>query len=267
MDFIRRYTLPLQGSPFSYVFVRCVMFLTCGFPGAGAWEVEGRGAHERVKLTRVAVVVRVIEEAGQRLVLRDLGTHHELLLGQTPILSSKALETERAFGRLLGSFDLGPRPRVLIGGLGFGATLSAALSVLGPEARVIVVEKLGAVVELVRGELAHLAPGVLEDRRVELVVADVADVLEREEGLDAVLLDVDNGPGWASFRTNARLYAPAGLALARKSLREGGIFALWSGYPADAFVGALRKAGFSPSILPLHERGVVRARAYVGRRI
>jgi spermidine synthase len=214
----------------------------------------------------MAHVVRVIEEAGQTLVLRDLGTHHELLLGQTPILSSKALETERAFGALAATLELGPRPRVLIGGLGFGATLAAALGALGPEARVVVVEKLHAVVDIVRGDVAQVAPGVLDDPRVELVVDDVATVLEREENLDAVLLDVDNGPGWASFRTNARLYAPAGLRRAHDSLRPGGVFAVWSGYPADSFVGALRKAGFVPSMIPLLERGVLSARAYVGRR-
>lgn len=213
----------------------------------------------------MAVVVRVLEEAGQRLVLRDLGTHHELLLGQTPILSSKALETERAFGALAGSLELGPAPRVLIGGLGFGATLAAALAATGPEARVIVVEKLAAVVEIVRGELSHIAPGVLIDPRVELVVGDVSEAIAARRDLDAILLDVDNGPGWASFRTNARLYAPAGLRAAREALKPGGVFAVWSGYPADAFIGELRKAGFSPSTIPLYERGVVRARAYVGR--
>ncbi|MRG91424.1 hypothetical protein [Polyangium spumosum] len=214
----------------------------------------------------MAVVVRVLEEAGQRLVLRDLGTHHELLLGQTPILSSKALETERAFGALAGSLGAGLAPTVLIGGLGFGATLAAALAALGPEARVVIVEKLRAVVEIVRGELSHVAPGVLDDPRVELVQGDVSEEIGRRSGLDAILLDVDNGPGWASFRTNARLYTQAGLRAAYEALRPGGTYAVWSGYPADAFLAELRKAGFSPSILPLHERGVVRARAYVGRR-
>ncbi len=212
-------------------------------------------------------VVRTLEEAGQRLTLRDLGTHHELLLGQVPILSSAALATERAFGELGPSFVAGGGLcRVLVGGLGFGATLRGVLSVVGPDAEVVVVEKLGAVIALLRGELAHLAPGVLDDPRVRLVHGDVAAALAAERGLDAVLLDVDNGPGWASFRDNARLYAPAGLGAARDALRPGGAIAVWSGYPADAFVGQLRRAGFSPRVVPLHERGVVRARAYVGQR-
>ncbi|HEY6461927.1 MAG TPA: hypothetical protein VIY73_17295, partial [Polyangiaceae bacterium] len=74
----------------------------------------------------------------------------------------------------------------------------------------------------------------------------------------------DNGPQWASFRTNARLYSPAGLAAARGAVPPGGLFAVWSGYPADAFLARLREAGFSPRCVPLLERGRVRARAYVG---
>jgi predicted membrane-bound spermidine synthase len=210
-------------------------------------------------------IVRTFEEAGQRLILRDVGTHHELLLGQVPILSSAALATERAFGELARDLDPGvPSHRVLVGGLGFGATLRGALDSLGPDAEVVVVEKLATVVTLLRGELAHLAPGALDDPRVHLVQGDVAEVIARERGLDAILLDVDNGPGWASFRANARLYTPAGLASAHAALRPGGAIAVWSGYAADAFVGHLRRAGFAPRIVPLCDRGVLRARAYVG---
>ena len=210
--------------------------------------------------------VQVFEEAGQRLVLRDLGTHHELLLGQVPILSSKALATERAFGELVGSLELGPSPHILIGGLGFGATLSGALSCAGPDARVTVVEKLSTVVNLMRGELAHLAPGALDDPRVSLAQEDVADVISRERDLAAILLDVDNGPGWASFRSNARLYAPDGLRRAHEALRAGGTYAVWSGYAADGFLPALRRAGFLPQAVPMRERGVVSARVYLGKK-
>jgi spermidine synthase len=140
------------------------------------------------------------------------------------------------------------------------------LGCTGPLARVTVVERLRAVVELLRTDLAHLAPSVLDDPRVELVQEDVGEVIARARDLDAILLDVDNGPGWASFRDNARLYAPGGLERAFEALRPGGAFAVWSGYPADAFLGALRRAGFIASIIPLREKGAVRARAYVGKK-
>lgn len=214
----------------------------------------------------MAAKERVFKEAGQQIVLRSLGTHYELMLGQVPILSSKALATERGFGELVGSLELGPSPHVLIGGLGFGATLSGALARLGKDARVTVVEKLATVVNLMRGELAHLAPGALDDPRVNLLREDVADVIDRERDLSAILLDVDNGPGWASFQSNARLYGPPGLRRARAALRVGGTYAVWSGYPADAFLVALKRAGVLPRALPMRERGVVRARVYLGKK-
>jgi spermidine synthase len=158
---------------------------------------------------------------------------------------------------------------VLVGGLGFGATLRGVLSVAPPDARVLVVEKLASVIELARREAEHLVAGALDDPRVTVEQADVADVIARERDLSAILLDVDNGPDWASFRSNARLYAAAALERARAALRAGGILAVWSGYPADGFVAQLRRARFTARVEPLREgpRGVVRARAYVGRRV
>jgi spermidine synthase len=217
----------------------------------------------------MARTVRTIEAGGERLVLREDGTNTELVLGNVVLLSSAALETEYAFGTLLATLG-GARQRVLIGGLGFGATLRGVLEVVPSDAVVVVVEKLEAVAALARGELARFFQSggrhLLEDPRVRLVRSDVADVLQGERDLDAVLLDVDNGPDWASFRSNARLYAPAGLAVAHAALAPEGILAVWSGYPADRFVAQLRAASFIPSVHELRERGVVRARAYVGRR-
>lgn len=200
-----------------------------------------------------------------RLVLRRRGEVIEILAGSVVLLSSAALETERLFGRLASTVQ-GRRPaRVLVGGLGFGATVRGALDVAPADATVVVAEKVSEVVELVRGELAAVQERPLDDPRVRVEIADVLDVLRASPGaFDAILLDVDNGPQWASFRTNARLYTPAGLAVARSALAPAGILAVWSGYPADAFLARLREAGFTPRREMLHERGRVRARAYVG---
>lgn len=211
----------------------------------------------------MARILRTWREAGGTLALRERGEVLDLVLGNVVLLSSAALETELAFGRLAREVA-SDAPRVLVGGLGFGSTLRGVLEVLPPDGRVIVVEKLNAVVELARTDAAHLVSGALDDPRVELVQDDVADVIAREKGLAAILLDVDNGPQWASFRTNARLYADSALAVAREALRPRGIFSVWSGYPSDPFVARLRRAGFVARIEPLLERGVVRARAYVG---
>jgi spermidine synthase len=197
------------------------------------------------------------------LVVRRRGDRVDLVLGNVVLLSSAALETEKTFGALVPA----GAERVVIGGLGFGATLRGVLDSVASTARVLVVEKVAEIEALLRGELANLVPpGVLDDARVTIEIADVADVLARERDVDAILLDVDNGPDWASFRSNARIYAPAGLVLAHAALKPGGMLAVWSGYPADAFLGRLRKGGFAPSVVPLREKGVVRARAYVGIR-
>ncbi|MBX3197192.1 MAG: hypothetical protein KF894_03460 [Labilithrix sp.] len=217
-------------------------------------------------------IVRTLVEDDKSLLLRRVGSHLELVLGNVVLLSSAALETELAFGRMAreplerARIAGGAAPRVLVGGLGFGATLRGVLEVAAAETEVVVVEKLRAVVDVARSEAAPLVAGALDDPRVELCRADVADVIAdaAPASLAAILLDVDNGPEWASFRTNARLYAEAALVRARIALAPGGVFAVWSGYPADPFVRTLRKAGFVPRVAPLHERGVVRARAYVG---
>jgi spermidine synthase len=138
------------------------------------------------------------------------------------------------------------------------------LETVDASAEVIVVEKLATVVKLMRGDLAHLAHGALDDARVKLVRGDVAIEIEKALELDLILLDVDNGPDWGSFHANARLYNQEGLAAARTALREGGAYAVWSGYRVDGFPDELRRAGFRPKTIDLTEGGRVQARAYVG---
>jgi spermidine synthase len=92
----------------------------------------------------------------------------------------------------------------------------------------------------------------------------VAAVIDQERDLDAILLDVDNGPEWASFPDNARLYDAKGLAAAMRALRPGGAYAVWSGYDADWFQADLHDAGFETSVILLREKGRVQARVYVG---
>lgn len=207
-------------------------------------------------------ILRTLVEDDKSLLLRKVNGHLELVLGNVVLLSAAALETELHFGRLASE---APPGRVLVGGLGFGATLRGALDTHATE--VVVSEKLNAVIDVAKNEAQDLVGNALGDPRVRLERSDVADLIQNAEpaSFSAILLDVDNGPEWASFRSNARIYADAALARAKKALVPGGIFAVWSGYAADGFVKNLRQAGFVPRIEPLHERGVVRARAYIGR--
>jgi spermidine synthase len=215
----------------------------------------------------VTAIALSILEGG--LVSRETGGIVEILAGNVVLLSSAALGTELELGRLAATISTRSPRRVLIGGLGFGATLRGVLDVAPTDAEIVVAEKVAAIEPLVRGPLAHIAGRPLDDPRVRVSIEDVADVLARAPGdLDAILLDVDNGPHWASFRRNARLYTPAGLAVAHRALAPGGALAVWSGYASDGFLASLRAAGFVPSRVLLRERErgkrQVRARAYVG---
>lgn len=214
-------------------------------------------------------ILRTFQEGGKQLALRErtspAGVAYDLVLGNVVLLSSAALETELRFGELAAGAK-----NIVIGGLGFGATLRGVLAVAAPDAKIMVVEKLETVETLLRHDLAHLAMhegrSALEDPRVTVTRADVGDVIASASNVDALLLDVDNGPDWASFRGNARLYGAHGLAQAYAALAPDGLYAVWSGYPADGFLPRLRAAGFTPKSVPLRERGVVQARAYCGVR-
>lgn len=138
------------------------------------------------------------------------------------------------------------RPCVLVGGLGMGFTLRAALDTLPPEATVIVSELLPAVVEWNRGPLGPLAGHPMDDPRVRVEVGDVRAMLRDSPGrFDALLLDVDNGPDAFTSSTNAALYDDRGVAVLRAALAPGGLLALWSAWEDPRFARRLRRGGFT----------------------
>ena len=136
-------------------------------------------------------------------------------------------------------------PRVLIGGLGMGFTLRAALDCLPPGAIVRVAELMPIVVEWNRGPLSALAKQPLDDPRVHVEVDDVIHSMRANVSrFDAILLDVDNGPSALTASANDRLYNETGIAIARRSLKPGGVLAVWSAKDNDRFERRLRSAGF-----------------------
>ena len=149
------------------------------------------------------------------------------------------------------------QPTILIGGLGMGFTLRAALDLLPPRAKIIVAELIPEIVDWNRGPLAHLAAHPLADPRVQIEIADVAHLLSSatrraqspspHKKFDAILLDVDNGPGAFTDSANAALYSAQGLAAAHASLNPGGTLAVWSGdaHADRNFEHRLRSANFT----------------------
>lgn len=147
--------------------------------------------------------------------------------------------------------------RVLIGGLGLGFTLRAALRTLGPDAHVAVAEIVGEIIRWNQDPGYALAADALLDPRVELHHDDVANVLQANPGgFDAIMLDVDNGAAPMTTRGNALLYRAEGIRRAAAALRPGGRVAYWSAGPEPGFETALRRAGMAV------ER--IRARAHPG---
>ena len=135
--------------------------------------------------------------------------------------------------------------RVLIGGLGFGFTLKAALSSLRGDAAVVVAEIQAAVIAWNRNPSLPLASDALADARVTVLREDVREVIGKNPGgFDSIILDVDNGPAALSTEGNRRLYDLEGLHMARGALRPKGCLAVWSAGPDAAFGKLLARAGF-----------------------
>lgn len=141
------------------------------------------------------------------------------------------------------------RPTVLIGGLGMGFTLRAALDLLPPRAAVVVAEIAPAVVEWNRGALGPLAGEPLNDSRVRVRIDDIAITLGARRGqFDAVLLDVDNGPAAFAGSNNTGLYDDRGIAAAFASLKMDGVLAVWSAREDRKFEQRLRHGRFEVEV-------------------
>jgi spermidine synthase len=183
---------------------------------------------------------------GEVLRLMRRGTEYSIMAGGNELMNSRLSGSEEALATLACD-RVGQRPGVhlLIGGLGMGFTLRAALARLGSDATVTVAELVPAVVDWARGPLAPILGASLDDPRVRIHVGDVGDLIRSGQGgYDAILLDVDNGPRGLSRSANDSLYSDGGLASAKAALRPGGVLAVWSAAPDEAFTRRLRNAGY-----------------------
>ena len=207
---------------------------------------------------------------GEELVLSRRDGIYLLSVDGMELMSSRSHGSEDALARLACAAIAGSKaPRVLVGGLGFGYTLRAALDLLPPQARVVVCEVFPALLAWNRGPLAELAGRPLEDPRVRAVRADVRSLLGGGERFDAILLDVDNGPEAFTLRSNESLYTAGGLASLSRSLTEKGVLAIWSAAADPAFESRLRRAGFDAWTERASARGGAKGRRdaiFVARR-
>jgi spermidine synthase len=210
-------------------------------------------------MTRPWRLVDAAETPEGRLELRRRGERDFVItVGGRVLMNGAASRSEEALARAAcaGLDRPGGRPRVLLGGLGMGLTLRAALDALPAKARVVVAEIDSTIVAWCRGPLAPLHGRALDDRRVEVRVADVSEVIaeviaraaaETEDGIDArfdaIILDLYEGPRGAAQAADP-LYGDAALVRTRRALAPGGVLAVWSEEPDAAFERRLAAAGF-----------------------
>jgi spermidine synthase len=183
-------------------------------------------------------VERAVGCCGELVLLRRDG-QYEIVANGVFLMDTRGGGSERLHVRV--AADRMPQPgRMLIGGLGVGFSLAAALAHPGV-GEVHVVEREPAVLRWNRGPLASANAGALSDPRVRTYEADVVEWLANAAAgsLDAICLDVDNGPGWLVTPGNAWLYADEGLRTAARVLSPDGVLTIWSAAPAPAFVARM----------------------------
>jgi spermidine synthase len=185
------------------------------------------------------------------------GAEFSIMLGTNELMNSRLSGSEAALATLAArKIEAVEKPHVLIGGLGMGFTLRAALAVLGPDARIAVAELVPAVVAWARGPMAEIFGGSLSDPRVSILETDVTEVIRSHPRIfDAILLDVDNGPEGLTRKANDTLYNSAGLKAAHAALRPRGVLAVWSSGPNPPFAKRLRGAGFDVNEVAVRATG------------
>jgi spermidine synthase len=193
---------------------------------------------------------------GGELRLMRRGEDFAIMFEREQLMGSWVSGSEEALATLACE-RLGDRAgRLLIGGLGMGFTLAAALAAAPASASIVVAELVPKIVSWAAGPLAHIFGTSLDDPRVTIEIQDVHDmIVDSPAGFDAILLDVDNGPDGLISLANERLYCNWGLRAAHAALRPGGILAIWSAYPDDQFFDRLQDAGFEVDEIKVRASG------------
>ncbi|HQX31744.1 MAG TPA: hypothetical protein PK735_12145 [Flavobacteriales bacterium] len=176
---------------------------------------------------------------------------------QGDLMSTALHDSEDALAELsLNKVKNSKEATVLIGGLGMGFTLAAALKYTGPNAKIVVAELVPEVVKWNEGPLGERAGNPMNDPRSEVKVVDVLELIRASNGTyDVIMLDTDNGPVGLTQKSNNRLYSHRGLRSAYAALKPNGILAVWSTDPDAPFTKRLGMAGFRVEEIKVHAKG------------
>ncbi len=225
--------------------------LRLGFP-KGSTTISNQLRYTLRPMTRPWQHLETVDTAEGPLVLSQRGEREFLItIDGRVLMNGVANRSELALANLACADPkvvARSTPRVLVGGLGLGFTLRAALDALPPAAQITVAELNEVVVRWCRGAVGAATDNALEDPRVTVQVADVARVIataaRKRTPYDAILLDLYEGPHEATQRSNDPFYGAQALRTTRAALSRGGVFAVWSEEPDKAFEARLAKAGF-----------------------
>jgi spermidine synthase len=190
--------------------------------------------------------------------LMQRGTEFTIFAGTIGLMSSRQAGSEEAMARIAAERIGGrAKARVLIGGLGMGFTVRAALALFGPDADIVVAELVPEIAgKWARGPLAELHGDSLDDSRLTVKLGDVGRVMAGDAlKFDAILLDVDNGPEGLTRDANDKLYTVSGLRRTLRALRENGVLAVWSSHTSAPFTKRLVSAGFAVEEAKVRARG------------
>ncbi len=192
----------------------------------------------------------------EEVILRKRGPEFSIRVATTELMNSRIHGSEDALAELTCSrISRKPGRRILIGGLGMGYTLAAALQHSGDDSLITVAELIPAVIRWNREHLGHLAGNPLADGRVFVRQEDVAETITREKSIwDAIILDVDNGPDGITRKVNDRLYGMSGLKNAFLALRTGGVLSIWSSGTDEQFTSRLKQCRFQTEIVTVRAR-------------
>jgi len=196
---------------------------------------------------------------GDRLTLISHGRDFIIMLGRDELMGTRMQYSEEQLAVLTLAELSAAKPRVLIGGYGMGFTYRAGLNAIPDGGEVVVAEVVPEILEWAQGPLAHLTGRTLDDPRGDVVLCDVAALIDdANDGtcakFDAILLDVDNGPDGVVREGNDRLYTRTGLAKAKDALNPGGILAVWSAAPDHKFTRRILDAGFDVEVREVRAR-------------
>ncbi len=194
---------------------------------------------------------------GGELRLKQRGQEFSIMLGSTELMNSRLSGSEEALATLSLERIAGRKSaHMLIGGLGMGFTLRAALAAAPEDIHITVAELVPAVVDWARGPMVEFHKGTLDDPRVDIHVGDVGALIRsKKNAYDAILLDVDNGPDGLTRASNDSLYSHVGLRAAKAALRAGGVLAVWSSAPDAGFTRRLKECGFTAEEVHVRAHG------------